>query len=156
MKDKKSFRVNTKAVRQSVYGHNIFVPILTYLRVDMSDTKYDKIKHLVEVNDDIFAVFTFTPGNENQIENLSIAKNANITRNFVNNIFADLQHKLRNVEWTTDMNNLQGCLKWTINETDRLRTLIIYEKDRFVIVLIKSNTSLSETVDNILGYYYES
>lgn len=156
VKDKKSFRVNTKAVRQSVYGHNIFVPILTYLRVDMSDTKYDKIKHLVEVNDDIFAVFTFTPGNENQIENLSIAKNANITRNFVNNIFADLQHKLRNVEWTTDMNNLQGCLKWTINETDRLRTLIIYEKDRFVIVLIKSNTSLSETVDNILGYYYES
>jgi hypothetical protein len=156
VKDKKSLRVSTKAARQSVYRHNIFVPILTYLRVDMSDTKYDKIKHLVEVNDDIFAVFTFTPGNENQIENLSIAKNANITRNFVNNIFTDLQHKLRNVEWTTDMNNLQGCLKWTINETDRLRTLIIYEKDRFVIVLIKSNTSLSETVDNILGYYYES
>lgn len=156
LKDKKSFRVSTKAARQSVYGHNIFVPILTYLKVDMSDTKYDKIKHLVEVNDDIFAVFTFTPGNENQIENLSIAKNANITRNFVNNIFTDLQHKLRNFEWTTDMNNLQGRLKWTINETDRLRTLIIYEKDRFVIVLIKSNTSLSETVDNILGYYYES
>lgn len=121
----------------------------------MSDTKYDKIKHLVEVEDDILAVFTFTPSKENQLENLSIAKNANITRNFVNNIFIKLQDNLRNIESTRDVNNIQGHLKWTINETDRLRTLIIYEKDRNVIVLIKNNTNLSETVDNILGYYYE-
>ncbi|HXV88274.1 MAG TPA: hypothetical protein VD710_04170 [Nitrososphaeraceae archaeon] len=120
----------------------------------MLDVKYHKIKHLVEVEDDILAVFTFTPDKENQMENLSIAKNANITRNFVDSIFYKLQDKLEN-KGKTDMSTITGPLKWTIYETDRIRILIIYETDCAVIVLIKSNTSLSETVDIILGYYYE-
>jgi hypothetical protein len=122
----------------------------------MSDANYDKVKHLVEVDDDILAVFTVRSRRENHIENLNIAMNANITKNFINNIFANLQDNFRNLKEGTDIDNIVGRLKWTINETDRIRTLIIYEKDRAVIVLIKSNTSLSETVDNILGYYYES
>jgi hypothetical protein len=121
----------------------------------MSDVKYYKIKHLVEVEDDILAVFTFTPSKANQIENLSIANNANITRNFVDSIFNKLKYKLENIKSKTDMSTITGPLKWTIYETDRIRILIIYEADSAVITLIKSNTSLSETVDNILGYYYE-
>jgi hypothetical protein len=121
----------------------------------MSDANYDKVKHLVEVEDDILAVFTITLGGENRMENLSIAKNANITKNFVNNIFAKLQGNFRNMKEPLDWDNILGRLKWTINENDRIRTLIIYEKDCAVIVLIKSNTSLSDTVDNILGYYYQ-
>ncbi len=121
----------------------------------MSDANYDKVKHLVEVEDDILAVFTITLGGENRMENLSIAKNANITKNYVNNIYAKLQGNFRNMKEPLDWDNILGRLKWTINENDRIRTLIIYEKDCAVIVLIKSNTSLSDTVDNILGYYYE-
>ncbi len=119
----------------------------------MSDANYNKIKHLVEVDDDILAVFTANSGSQKQMENLSIAANADITKEFVDFVFARLQTNLRNVKEDTD--NRVGKLKWTINEYERIRTLIIYEKDRFVIVLIKSNKSLSETVDNILGYYYE-
>ena len=120
----------------------------------MSDVKYHKIKHLVEVEDDILAVFTFTPSKENQIENLSIANNANIARNFVDSIFNKLQDKLENIKSETDMSTI-GPLKWCIYETDRVRILIIYEADYAVIILIRSKTSLSETVDNILGYYDE-
>jgi hypothetical protein len=54
-----------------------------------------------------------------------------------------------------DTDNRVGRLKWSVNETERIRMLIIYEKDRAVVVLIKSNVSLSDSVDNILGYYYE-
>ncbi|HEU4469041.1 MAG TPA: hypothetical protein VFR61_08425 [Nitrososphaeraceae archaeon] len=122
----------------------------------MSDAKYDKVKHLVEVEDDILAVFTVALGRENLMENLSIAKNSKITENFVSNIFAKLQANFRNMKEGVESDNISDRLKWTINETDQIRTLIIYEKDRAVIVLIKSNTSLSDTVDNILGYYYES
>lgn len=122
----------------------------------MPDANYDKVKHLIEVEDDILAFFTVALGRENHMENLSIAKNAKITENFVNNIFAKLQGNFRNMKEGPEQDNILGRLKWTINETDRIRTLIIYEKDRAVIVLIKSNTSLSDTVDNILGYYYES
>ena len=88
------------------------------------------------------------------MENLSIANNADITKEFVDFVFASLQTNLRTAKDDTD--NRVGKLKWTINEYEKIRTLMIYEKDRLVIVLIKSNKSLSETVDNILGYYYES
>lgn len=120
----------------------------------MSDANYNKIKHLVEVDDDILAVFTVNSGSQKQMENLSIATNADITKDFVDYIFAGLQTYFRTAKVDTD--NRVGKLKWSINEYERIRILIIYEKDRFVIILIKSNKSLSETVDNILGYYYES
>ncbi len=120
----------------------------------MSDANYNKIKHLVEVDDDTLAVFTVNLESQKQMENLSIATNADITKDFIDYFFAGLQTNLRFAKEGPD--NRAGKLKWTINEYERIRTLIIYEKDRFVIVLIKSNKSLSETVDNILGYYYES
>jgi hypothetical protein len=119
----------------------------------MSDTNYNKITHLVEVDDDILAVFTVTLGVQCQMENLAIAKNANISKDFVDQIFANLQENLRSIKQDTD--NRVGRLKWSVNETERIRMLIIYEKDRAVVVLIKSNVSLSDSVDNILGYYYE-
>jgi hypothetical protein len=121
----------------------------------MSDVKYHKIKHLVEVEDDILAVFTMAPDKLNQIENLSIAKNANITRNLIDTISRLLQDKLEKIKSETDIGDVLGQLKWTIHETDLVRILIIYETDCFVIVLINSKISLSETVDTILGYYYE-
>lgn len=121
----------------------------------MSDVKYHKIKHLVEIEDDILAVFTMTPEKQNEIENLSIAKNANLTRNLIDKIFKVLQDKLEKTKSETDLGNVVSQLKWTVYETDQIRILIIYEIDYSVIVLIKSKTSLSETVDNILGYYYE-
>ena len=121
----------------------------------MSDVKYHKIKHLVEVEDDILAVFTMTLDKQNQIENLSIAKNANLTRNLIDKIFKVLQDKLENTKSETDIGNVVSQLRWTVYETDLIRILVIYEIDYSVIVLIKSKISLSKTVDNILGYYYE-
>jgi hypothetical protein len=119
----------------------------------MPDANYNKIKHLVEVDDDILAVFTVNLGGQDLMENLVIAKNANITKEFVNRIFTKYQGNFRSTK--EEIDNIMGRLKWSVNETDRIRILIIYEKDRSVIVLIKSNISLSESVDNILGYYYE-
>jgi hypothetical protein len=49
---------------------------------------YDKIKHLVEIEDDIFAVFTIdSRGNAN---GLTIAKNVNIENSLIENIVTNL------------------------------------------------------------------
>jgi hypothetical protein len=48
-----------------------------------------------------------------------------------------------------------GKLKWKVTEYEKIRILQIVNKNKIVVVLIKSNTTLDETVDNILGYYYE-
>ena len=37
----------------------------------------------------------------------------------------------------------------------KIRILQIADKNKIVVVLIKSKTTLDETVVNILGYYYE-
>jgi hypothetical protein len=119
----------------------------------MSNGNYDKIKHLVEVEDDILAVFSMVSEKSLQMDNLYIAKNANITREFIDKIFSSLQSNLE--EMKINLAKL-GELKWRIYEFGNLRILIIQDKYRWIIVLIRSDTTLHETVDNILGYYYET
>jgi hypothetical protein len=121
-----------------------------------SDASYDKIKHLVEVEDDIFAVFTINTKLE--MGDLSIAKNINFERNLIENIFLHLKNYLQKedeVEINTNISNRLGKLKWKILEYEQIRILQIFEQNKVVVVLIKSNTTLDETVDNILGYYYD-
>ena len=80
-------------------------------------------------------------------------------KNSIENIFANFKNVLGQhdkLDILTDMaNDILGRLKWKVSEYEKMRILQIIEKDKIVVVLIKSNTSLDETVDNILGYYYE-
>ena len=48
--------------------------------------KYDKIKHLVEVDDDILAVFSINSMNSPDMKELYIAKNANIDKTYIDSL----------------------------------------------------------------------
>jgi len=122
---------------------------------------YDKIKHLVEVDDDILAVFIVM---SSQIKELYIAKNSSINRGYVDSIVneLDLNISTENEKLTIENAKLEGKsksilgnIKWIVLEYDNLRILKIYESDKIIFVLINSNTQLEHTVDNILGYYYD-
>ena len=122
-----------------------------------SDTKYDKIRHLVEVDDDILAVFIVE---SSQIRDLYIANNANIDRTYVDSIFDAIgldenDNIISEEKGTLYYNKLLGKIKWVVSEYENLRVLKIIEKDSFVVVLVNSNTQLQHTIDNILGYYYD-
>ena len=126
------------------------------------NSKYDKIKHLVEVDDDILAVFSVTSTEMNE---LYIADSSNIDKNYIDSLVHLL--KLNQETTTTRTDNeilykdtskesiILGELKWIVIEYDRIRILKIYEPNKTIFVLIKSNTWLEHTVDNILGYYYD-
>jgi len=120
-----------------------------------SDTSYDKIKHLVEIEDDIFAVFTIN--SKGEVNDLNIAKNTDIEKRLMENISTNFKDifKEEKEKSITNSSDIVGKLKWKILEYEKIRLLYISEIDKTVVVLIKSNTSLDETVDNILGYYYE-
>jgi hypothetical protein len=122
-----------------------------------NNANYDKIKHLVEVEDDIFAVFTINSRGE--AIDLTIAKNIQVEKNIIENIFANFKNVLGQYDKLDILNNMANDildrLKWKVSEYEKIRILQIIEKDKIVVILIKSNTSLDETVDNILGYYYE-
>jgi hypothetical protein len=133
--------------------------ILRYIQLS-SDTSYDKIKHLVEIEDDIFAVFTINSTGESY--GLTVAKNIDFEKSLVENIFTNFNKVLKQDDKIIDIlgninssSDLLGRLKWKVTEYEKIRILQIADKNKIVVVLIKSNTTLDETVDNILGYYYE-
>jgi hypothetical protein len=118
---------------------------------------YDKVKNLVEVDDDILAVFIVESA---QIKDLHIAKNANIDRMYIEKILNKFIFGYRN-ELTLEEKNenldnrLLGKLMWMILEYENLRILKIIDKGKIVMVLVNSKTKLQHTIDNILGYYYD-
>jgi hypothetical protein len=123
-----------------------------------SDTSYDKIKHLVEIEDDIFAVFTID--SRGDTNGLTIAKNIDFEKSVIENIFTSFNNILQQENklidiFPTSSSAILGKINWKATEYEKIRILQIVENDKIVVVLIKSNTSLDETVDNILGYYYE-
>ena len=133
---------------------------------DSPDTKkYDKIKHLVEVDDDILAVFSIE---SEVLKELYIAKNANIDKNYIESLIRilGLNHtsdserlQTHSIKQETDeaaqYDNILGKIKWVVIEYHKIRILKIFEENKTIFVLIKSNTQLEHTVDNILGYYYD-
>jgi hypothetical protein len=133
--------------------------IVIYIQLS-TDTSYDKIKHLVEIEDDIFAVFTINSTGE--AYGLTVAKNIDFENSLVENIYTNFNMILNQDDKITDIfgnsnssSDILGRLKWKVTEYEKIRILQIADKNKIVVVLIKSNTTLDETVDNILGYYYE-
>lgn len=123
-----------------------------------SDTSYDKVKHLVEIEDDIFAVFTVN--SSGQTNDLNFAKNIDFENSLIENIFTNFNKILKqddkiDILINSSSHDILGKLKWKVTEYEKIRILQIADKNKIVVVLIKNNTSLHETVDNILGYYYE-
>jgi hypothetical protein len=131
--------------------------IVIYIQLS-SDTSYDKIKHLVEIEDDIFAVFTINSTGE--AYGLTVAKNIDFEKSLVENIFTNFNKIIKQDDkithiLTNSSSDILGRLKWKVTEYEKIRILQIADNNKIVVVLIKSSTTLDETVDNILGYYYE-
>ena len=121
------------------------------------NTSYDKIKHLVEIEDDIFAVFTIN--SRGDVNGLTVAKNIDFENSLVENIYNNFNKVLKQDDkldiQINNSSDILGRLKWKVTEYEKIRILQIADKNKIVVVLIKSSTTLDETVDNILGYYYE-
>jgi hypothetical protein len=128
------------------------------------DNKYDKIRHLVEVDDDILAVFSINSANSPDMKELYIAKNANIDKNYIDSLVHILglnqvvdveKPQVSGIKQEKEDYDILGKIKWIVMEYDKIRILKIYEYDKTIFVIINSNTQLEHTVDNILGYYYD-
>lgn len=117
----------------------------------MDTRNYDKIKHLVELNDDILAVFIVESF---EIKDSFLADNFKVDKNYIDSIYKEIKNILNNRTYFEN-SRIVGPLKWSIFEFNKIRILEIYEGNITIIILIKSNTQLEYNVDDILGYYYE-
>src|SRR5690349_16670216 len=92
------------------------------------DTTYDKIKHLVEVDDDILAVFSIV---STKLNELYIAKNSNIDKNYIDSLIHifELNQTTNNEALLKDVTKEQeekiilGELRWVVAEYENIRIL---------------------------------
>ena len=106
----------------------------------------------------IFAVFTIVSTGD--AINFTVANNIDFENSLIENIFTNFNNILKQDDKIIDIitnsnSNIVLKIKWKVTEYEKIRILQIAEKNKIVVVLIKSNTTLDKTVDNILGYYYE-
>ena len=93
---------------------------------NVKNKNYDKIRHLVEVDDDILAVFIIV---SSQMKELYIAENSSIDKNYIysiivpalglnlNPVIDDKKPQIEKILHTAVVNNSTlGRLKWVVSE----------------------------------------
>lgn len=121
---------------------------------------YEKVKHIVEVDEKILAVFIVDPnGNTSDV---FIAPDAKIDRSFIETVRLNIDLKIKGTEESAALeeekprSNTLGKHLWDISEYDKIRVIRVYETNRLIVVLAKCHTSPGDTADAVLGYLYES
>jgi hypothetical protein len=118
---------------------------------------YEKIKHIVEVDEKILAVFIID--SNRRMSDLFIAPDARIDRSFIEAIKTKLNLKIETIQETAEVEEeiqpstkLLGRHLWDISEYDNVRLIRIYESNRLIVVLAKSHTSPGDVAETVLGY----
>jgi hypothetical protein len=139
---------------------NVFVYILLDFKTLL--LSYEKIKHIVEVDEKILAVFTIN--SDSRTSDIFIAPDAKIDSSFIENVSSRLDLKSKTTdkavveeeEEEEKSTQMIGKHLWDISEYDKIRVIRIYEANRLIVVLAKSHTPPGDTADTVLGYLYES
>jgi len=113
-------------------------------------TSYERVKHLVEVHENVLAVFILD--SNGNIPEFFVAKDAkNINYSTVETIRDSLHLRFEN-----DKPNILGKHLWDISQYDKIRLFRIYESDRLIVVVTESDAKLGHIAETILGYLYDS
>lgn len=117
-------------------------------------SSYDKVKHIVEVDENILAVFIVDSAGK--ISDLFIADDANIDNFYVQAIQSNLKLRFVKQEEIEKNTDLLGKHIWDISEYDKIRVIKIYESNRLIVVLAKSHIDPGDVSESVLGYLHES
>lgn len=113
-------------------------------------TTYEKVKHLVEVHENILAVFIID--SNGNIPELFIAKDVkNINYSAVEAIRDSL-----NLRFENDKPSTFGKHLWDISQYDKIRIFRIYESDHLIVVVAESDGKLGQVAETIFGYLYDN
>jgi hypothetical protein len=113
-------------------------------------SSYDKVKHIVEVDENILAVFIVD--SFGKISDLFIAADAEIDNSFVQTVQSNLNLRFTKEEEA----KLLGKHIWGISEYDKVRVIKIYESNQLIVILAKSHIDPGDVSQTVLDYLYES
>jgi hypothetical protein len=119
---------------------------------------YDRVRHLVDIDENIFAVFVIDPAGN--ISEVFIAPNSELDRSRIEKIKSLLDIKYATVSERQDAESLIGRHKWDVLEYDKFKFIKLYpggNVDHKMIVIIAACTKdPGEVADSVVGYMNES
>jgi hypothetical protein len=120
-------------------------------------SSYDRVKHIVEVDEKILAVFIVDSAGKTS--DLFIARDAKIERSFIETVRSTLNLRFERgheEEEEEEEEDPLGKHLWDISEYDKVRVIRIYESNRLIVLLAKSHTSPGDVSETVLDYLYET
>ena len=112
-------------------------------------SSYDRVKHIVEVDEKILAVFIVDSAGKTS--DLFIARDAKIERSFIETVRSTLNLRFERRHEEEEEDSL-GKHLWDISEYDKVRVIRLYESNRLIVVLAKSHTSPGDVSETVLDY----
>ena len=119
-------------------------------------SSYDRVKHIVEVDENILAVFIVD--SVGKTSDIFIAPDAEVDYSFVETVRSTLNlrfERRQEEEEEEEQKDPVGKHLWDISEFDKVRVIRIYESNRLIVLLAKSHTSPGDVSETVLDYLYE-
>lgn len=119
---------------------------------------YDRVQHLVDIDENIFAVFVIDPAGN--ISELFIAPNSDLDRYKVEKIRSLLDIKSATLSEKEDAEGLIGRHKWDVLEYDKFKFIKLYPggniNHKMIVIIAACAKDPGEVADSVIGYMNES
>jgi hypothetical protein len=119
---------------------------------------YDRIRHLVDIDENIFAVFVIDPAGN--ISELFIAPNSELDRSKIEKIRSLLNIKSVTISEKEDAESLIGHHKWDVLEYDKFKFIKLYPggniDQKMIVIIAACSKDPGKVADSVIGYMNES
>ncbi|MGH9982361.1 MAG: hypothetical protein ACRD8W_00205 [Nitrososphaeraceae archaeon] len=119
---------------------------------------YNRVRHLVDIDENIFAVFVIDPAGN--ISELFIAPNSELDRSKIEKIRSLLDIKSATISEKEDAESLIGRHKWDVLEYDKFKFIKLYPggniDHKMIVIIAACAKDPGKVADSVIGYMNES
>jgi hypothetical protein len=119
---------------------------------------YEKVQHLVDVDENIFAAFVIDPAGT--ISELFIAPDSELDKSKIERIKSVLDIKSTTVADKEAVESLIGRHKWDVLEYDKFKFIKLYPSGnldhKMIVVVAACTKDTGDVADTVIGYMNES
>jgi hypothetical protein len=125
---------------------------------DAISMSYNRVQHLVDVDESIFAAFAIDPtGN---ISELFVAPDSDLNKTKIEEIRSVLDIKSATMSERVAAERLIGHHKWDVLEYDKFKFIKLYPSGnpdhKMIVVIAACTKDPGDVVDSVIGYMNES
>jgi hypothetical protein len=119
---------------------------------------FERVQHLVDVDENIFAAFVIDPNGN--ISELFIAPDSELDRSKIEKIRSVLDIKPSTIAKKESVDSLIGRHKWDVLDYDKFKFIKLYPggnvDHKMIVVIAACTKDTGDVADTVIGYMNES